>query len=302
MIIVRLQGGIGNQMFQYAAGRALAIRNNTFLKIDLSYLKKGILGENVDYRNYGLNRFLITENIIDDEELLFFIRRSKLYSKLKISWLNRITGNRIPISKIINQKGHGYDPSFKTLSGNSYLVGYWQSTRFFEGQEETIKQDLRFKDLPDQKNAELLDRIIKCESVSVHIRRGDFKNLPVLGLTGSGYYFKAIKYLVDRLNNPVLFFFSDEMNWVKENFNSLNSGCEVIYIDVNNSAGCEADDLRLMSASKHNIIGNSTFGWWGAWLNNNPDKIIIAPERLFADPSINNELQGMIPDSWIRLS
>ena len=296
-----LQGGLGNQMFQYAAGRALAIRNNNSLKIDLSFLKKGVLGENVDYRKYGLNNFCINEDIINEEELNRFIRKSKLYSKLKISWLNKKTGYKFPISKIFSQNGHEYDPLFSKLSGNTYLSGYWQNTRFFTGAEEIIKHDFKFKYLPGQSNKELLNRMEKCESIAVHIRRGDFKNLPVLGTTGLEYYYKAINYLSERLNDLVLFFFSDEMEWVKDKFSAFNSGISKYYVELNTSSGSEADDLRLMSNCKHNIIGNSTFGWWGAWLNNNPGKIIIAPEKLFADPSIDKQLNGMIPENWIRL-
>jgi len=301
MIIVMLQGGMGNQMFQYAAGRALAIRNNTFLKIDLSFIKNGVLGGNVDYRNYGLNNFCIIEDIISEEELNHFIKRSRLFSKLKISWLNRKTGYRFPLSKMVSQKGHGYDPEFMKLSNNSYLIGYWQNVKYFAGSEEIVKQDFMFKNLPNQSNTALLSKIMNCESVAIHIRRGDFKNLPVLGTTDKEYYLRAINYLVKKLSKPVLFFFSDEMKWVKENFNTISSANFIYYSDINTSSGSEADDLRLMSNCKHNIIGNSTFGWWGAWLNSNPDKIIIAPEKLFADPAIDNQLQGMIPDNWVRL-
>lgn len=300
MIIVQLQGGIGNQMFQYAAGRALAIRNNTHLKIDLSFLKNGVLEENVDYRNYGLNNFCIIEDIINEEDLNRFVRKSKFFSKLKISWFNKKTGYRLPVPKIFWQKGHGYDSEFFSLPTNSYLIGYWQNVKFFAGREEIIKHDFMFRNLPDESNALLLNRIKNCESVAIHIRRGDFKNLPVLGTIDARYYINAINYLVEKSVNPALFFFSDEMEWVKENFNSIKSECAKYYVEINNSKGREADDLRLMSNCKHNIIGNSTFGWWGAWLNNNPAKIIIAPEKLFADPDIDNQLQGMIPDNWVR--
>lgn len=301
MIIVQLQGGVGNQMFQYAAGRALSIRIGTELKIDLSFLKNGILGENVDYRNYGLDAFCISESIISDEELNRFIVRSKFISKLKLAWFNRKSGYLLPISKIIYQKGHGYYSEFNLLSNNSYLIGYWQNTRFFEGFEEQIREDFKFRHLPNQGNLDLLGKIQKCESVAVHIRRGDFKNLPVLGTTDISYYKKAIEYFIKKLNKPVLFFFSDEMNWVKDNFYPLNISCSIQYVDINSSAGNASEDLRLMSNCKHNIIGNSTFGWWGAWLNLNPDKIVIAPAKLFAAPEIDNQLQGMIPGNWIRL-
>ena len=301
MIIVLLQGGIGNQMFQYAAGRALAIRNNTVLKIDLGFLKDGVLRENVDYRNYGLNNFCIIEDLISEEESDSFIRKCKFFSRLKLSWFNKKTDYRFPLPKIYCQKGHGYDPEFVSISNNSYLIGYWQCAKYFAGIEEIIKKDFMFKNLPDQSNTVLLNRINGCESVAIHIRRGDFKNLPGLGTINPGYYIKAINYLVEKLNNPALFFFSDEMEWVKENFNSIKSDCVKYYMEINNSAGSEADDLRLMSNCNHNIIGNSTFGWWGAWLNSNPDKIIIAPEKLFADPAIDKQLQGMIPDNWVRL-
>jgi hypothetical protein len=301
MIIVQLQGGLGNQMFQYAAARTLSIRNNTLLKIDLSFLKKGILSENVDYRKYGINNFCIIENIISEEELNNFIRKSKFFAKLKISWLNKKTGYKLPVPKTFWQKGHGYDPEFFLLPKNSYLIGYWQNVKFFAGSEEIIKQDFMFRNLPDQSNTVFLNRMKKCESVAIHIRRGDFKNLPVLGTIGREYYIKAINYLTEKLYKPVFFFFSDEMKWVKENFNTINSDCSLNYVDINNSTDREVEDMRLMSNCKHNIIGNSTFGWWGAWLNTNPGKIVIAPEKLFAEPSIDNQLQGMIPDNWMRL-
>ena len=288
-------------MFQYAAGKALALRKKTCLKLDLSYLSDGILGENVDYRNYGLSNFDIKEEIIGEKELQSFISRSMFFSKLKISWLNKKTGYKLPISKIFSQKGHGYDPAFEKLSDYTYLIGYWQNIKFFSGEADIIKRDFIFRNLPNQANNEVLNRLVECESVAVHIRRGDFKNLPVLGTTDKEYYLDAIKYLAEKKSNPVLFFFSDEMGWVRENFNSLNSFCRIRFVDINNSPGADANDLRLMANCRNNIIGNSTFGWWAAWLNNNPDKIIIAPKKLFADPSINNQLQGMIPDSWVRL-
>jgi hypothetical protein len=301
MIIVLLQGGLGNQMFQYAAGRALALRNNTYLKIDLSYIKNGVLGENVDYRKYGLDKFCISGEVISEDELTGFIRKSKIFSKLKLSWINRKTGYRFPLSKIFHQKGYGYTPEFTSLSSNTYLIGYWQNTRFFAGREEIIQQDFSFKNLPDELNKELLNKIEKCDSVAVHIRRGDFKKLPVLGTINLEYYFKALNYILVKLNYPVLFFFSDEMSWVRENFAPFNPGIAKYYVELNTASGNESDDLRLMSNCKHNIIGNSTFGWWGAWLNSNPDKIVIAPEKLFADPVIDSQLQGMIPDNWVRL-
>ncbi|MFH0894552.1 MAG: alpha-1,2-fucosyltransferase [Bacteroidota bacterium] len=301
MIIVRLQGGMGNQMFQYAAGRALSIRTNTKLKIDLSYLKDGKLGENVDYRKYGLGNFCIEEKFIDKKDLDQFVRKSLLFKKLKISWLNRQLSYRLPISKIYSQKGHGYNPDFLKLSPNTYLVGYWQNPEFFAGVEDKVKQDFVFKKLPVQSNTEMLDKITGCNSVSVHVRRGDFKNLPVLGTIGPEFYLKAISYILEQISNPVLYFFSDDMNWVRVNFNEYSKKCRINYVDLNNSPGSEIEDLRLMSNCKHNILGNSTFGWWGAWLNGNPEKKVVAPERLFADPSINRQLQGMIPDNWIRL-
>jgi hypothetical protein len=300
MIIVRLQGGVGNQMFQYAAGKALAIRNNTLLKIDLSFLKSGKLGKNVDYRNYGLNNFCINENLITDEELNRIIKKSMVFSKLKVSWFNRKIDYRFPISKIFCQKGHGYDAEFFKLSANTYLIGYWQNIKFFAGIENIIRQDFMFKYLPDQSNKDFINIIENSESVAVHVRSGDFKNLPVLGTINLEFYKKALNYLLEKLNNPVLFFFSDEMKWVKENFNEFTSRCTMHYVDINASPGKAVDDLRLMSTCRHNIIGNSTFGWWGAWLNSNPDKIIIAPDRLFIDPVIDKQLQGMIPDNWLR--
>lgn len=300
MIIVRLQGGMGNQLFQYAASRALSIRTSTNLKIDLSYLKNGKLGENVDYRKYALGNFCIEEKFIDEKELDQFVRKSLLFKKLKVSWLNRHLSYRFPISKIYSQKGHGYDPDFLKLSDNTYLIGYWQNPLFFAGVEDVLKKDFTIKKVPSLSNKEMLHDIVGCNSVSVHVRRGDFKNLPVLGTIEPEFYLNAISYILEHVSSPVLYFFSDDMKWVRENFDAYSKKCKINYVELNNSPDSEIEDLRLMSNCKHNILGNSTFGWWSAWLNGNPEKIVVTPQKLFFDTSINLQLQGMIPKTWIR--
>ena len=184
------------------------------------------------------------------------------------------------------------------LPNNVYLNGYWQSEKYFNNIEDIIRKEITFKKEPNDLNKKHIDKIISANSVSVHIRRGDYMNNPStkkkLGLCSDEYYFKAINYIAENIENIHFFIFSDEPQIAKNLLEKIKHPKTFIY--NNNDNGSE--DLRLMSYCKHNIIANSSFSWWGAWLNKNNNKIVTAPKHWF---NYNPNPNDLILDTWIRI-
>lgn len=189
-----------------------------------------------------------------------------------------------------------YTNIFSTHKKNFFL-GYWQTEKYFCHIEKEIQATFEFKrELLSPETARFLRRIIETNSVSIHIRRGDYLSEINQGLYGGicteMYYAKAITYICNKIDQPSFFVFSNEIDWVKNNVDIPNP----TYIDFNNGAD-SWQDMFLMSQCKHNIIANSSFSWWGAWLNRNTNKIVITPSRF-----INlEEDSDIIPDTWIRI-
>lgn len=297
MIIVRLVGGLGNQMFQYAMGKSLALRKKTEFKLDKSWLEKAFkIGTP---RNYRLHYFNIRENFATTKEIQkiknqqggFFVRI-----------ISRLSGSDIPHYRqtVINeQQDFVFDPNVYKINRDVYLQGYWNNEKYFKDDEKLIREEFEIKIPPSKENLELLGKIKNCNSVSIHIRRGDYvkdkKTNKHHGTCSLDYYKKAINLVSDRITNPVFFAFSDDIPWVKKN---LKSKYPIFYMD-NNDDEHSYEDLRLMSACKHNIIANSSFSWWGAWLNPNPDKIVIAPKKWLNDSNVDTS--DVTPKSWLRI-
>ena len=292
MIIVKIKAGLGNQMFQYACGRALSLRNNDLLKLDIT----DWLHNKETKRDYLLNNFNINAEIATPEELKIIKFRygpiiTKIINKLRnnISIINTTLYKRIP-----------------RKSGDIYLDGYWQSENFFSDFSEEIRNDFTLKNALSVDATNILTKIQRDNSsVSLHIRRGDnaheIASMKAFGCPGIEYYESCIKVLIDNLKNSGiytgsinLYVFSDEIDWVKQN---LHTDFPTIFVTSTNIDLCE--EIMLMCACKHNIISNSTFGWWGAWLNKNPDKIVVAP-RQWALKRLKN-FKDIIPKNWIRI-
>ncbi|WMW24308.1 alpha-1,2-fucosyltransferase [Methanolobus sediminis] len=290
MIIVKLMGGLGNQMFQYAAGRRLALEHNTILKLDLSFLLDRTPRENFTYRPYELDVFNIQGEIASPSEINKFApANNNIFNYIK---------QKLKISKIITEPHFHFDKGILSSPDNSYLDGYWQSEKYFKEIRDIIHTDFTFKVKPTNINQKLANEIGFCESVSIHIRRGDYVSNPetkkLHGYCSLEYYEKAIKKICCYVENPHFFIFSDDPDWAEDN---LIYDCPIKFVTHNDSEkGYE--DLRLMSLCKHNIIANSSFSWWGAWLNKNPEKIVLSPEKWFNDSSINTD--DLVPDNWIR--
>lgn len=295
MIIVKLHGGLGNQMFQYAIGRKLSLLDKTELKLDLSFLLDRTPRPNFTYRDYNLNIFNLKIELATQEEINLFI--NYLDSKIKRKIYTYLFLGRN--NKYIDEKQFTCDPDIFKLTGNLYLDGYWQTEKYFSDIKNILCNDFTIKISQDKKNQEMIKTIKNTNSVSIHIRRGDYienkQIYNVHGICDLDYYYSCINLFLKKLKNPHFFIFSDDHQWAKEN---LKLDCPMIFVDYND-ASKNYEDLRLMSQCRHNIIANSTFSWWGAWLNQNPDKIVYAPQKWFNDSSRNTK--DLIPDQWIKL-
>lgn len=300
MICVRLMGGLGNQMFQYACGKALAERRQTELLLDCSFLQVKDHVADFTVREYELDVFKISAKKIDSTELSKF---NPSFFYLGYYHLSKRIGFLpfIKVTYFLEQKQFKYDKTIETVANKCLLIGHWQNERYFKKIESLILKDFTFKKPLDQNNSKMANRIEASNAISIHIRRGDFVNNPntfkTHGLCSLEYYQKAIYYIKQKINNPVFFIFSDEIEWVKKNL-TMQDDCEFISGNIDENSYI---DMQLMSICKHNIIANSTFSWWGAWINKNPTKIVVAPKQWFLNDDLNKLAKNLIPETWIRL-
>jgi len=273
MIIVKIHYGLGNQLFQYALARSLSIQQGKEFKLDISYF--GGEPDKDHPRIYQLCHFNINENIAGPKEIDSFIKPGFL----KRRWREIIhIGLPYYKKKVVYENGLSFDNDIFHVEDNSYLFGYWQDERYFSAIQDQLRKDLSFKTAPSSLNKEFLQQIEETTSVCIHIRRGDYltdqSTVTTIGICDLPYYYNAIEIVRSKINNPVFYIFSDEMEWVKREF-KIDQPC--IYVD-HNSQEMAYEDLRLMSACKNHIIANSSFSWWGAWLSNNKDQLVIAPK------------------------
>jgi hypothetical protein len=286
MIITKLKGGLGNQMFQYAAGRSLSILRKTELKLDLSFYK------NLDpaYRRYQMSAFNTIENIASKAEV----------EKMQKNSLWRSLERSLPYSMrstIVNNDLF-FDPNFFRIRDNTYIEGNWQNEKYFCNISDNIKSEFSLRKAVTENFESISERISKSHSISLHIRRGDylspkFSNIyPVLS---SEYYAKAAAHFDSLLSDPIFFVFSDDLDWAKKN---LNIPYPSVFVDLSGE-NKDAEEMVLMSRCRHNIIANSSFSWWGAWLNRNPDKIVISPKKWFNILKAYEE--SIIPKEWLTI-
>lgn len=288
MIIINIIGGLGNQMFQYALGRSLSLLHNIEFKMDIQDF-------NGYFHDYNLNQLNIVSNICSNEERDAFkgkFDRDKKWIKFKNffkTYYNR---------SIIKEKYVQFDPLILGVK-SGYFQGYWQSERYFQNIKEIIRDDFKFISMPNDQNKNTIQAIEQYNSVSLHIRRGDYITNPVFnqvhGTMPLTYYHEAIRYIVRKVDNPHFYVFSDDPEWAETN---LHIKFPAYYI-AHNKGKQSFEDMRLMSCCKHNIIANSTFSWWGAWLNNNPEKVVIAPTKWFNKTA--HKTDDLIPQEWIRI-
>jgi hypothetical protein len=290
MIIVKIWGGLGNQLFQYSFGRYLALRHNTTLKLDPHFGIKSTKTANRSFELTGLNAKI---DIASQSEILSLksfssglLARIERKCVEKLPWLN---------SNMLVDSSTNFNT--RSFSNNCYYDGYWQSEEYFNPIADIIRQEIQPLSKLDSHNHNYKDQIISSKSVSLHIRRGDylFANSKYK-ICSTNYYYDAIDYFKQKLKNPIFYIFSDDLTWARANFKDSN------YVIVSDNDDNPLIDLYLMRNCKNHIIANSTFSWWGAWLNESIDKIVISPKSWFVNPEQDIWVkEKLLLKDWIQL-
>ena len=288
MVIIRLKGGLGNQMFQYAFGKALSMKRKEPLFLDTS-----IFGNEpkIDTpRSYALDVYNINAKIADQATIAKYNTKGMvLLRKIK--------------RRLFRLNDYSFHPSL-TKSKSTYFEGYWNNQKYFESISSEIRHDFTLKNKltepAEKKYHEIINlKTTKTKSVSLHIRRGDYISNPYAFeqhcILSIDYYKDALNFLTSKISkdNLKIYIFSDDMNWVKKNL--ILTEFDVEYMPQMH----DYEEMYLMSLCDHNIIANSSFSWWGAWLNKNAEKIVIAPKKWVKNPYINTN--DVCPPSWIRI-
>lgn len=292
MVIVRLEGGLGNQLFQYAAGQAIAQRHNVPLKLDESGFEK------TRKRKYALDSFRISATLATAGDVARLTGSNG-------NGIGRRLANRtqrwLPYYRrsVFVEQHFQFDPNFSRARSDVYLIGYWQSEKYFEAVAPLLRKEFTLNSELDHDNHAMASQIEQTESVSVHIRRGDYvsdeNTSRYHGSCSLTYYQDAVEMIERTVVRPEFFVFSDDIEWARQN---LRLDHPVVYVSRNGAAR-DYEDLRLMSLCKHHIIANSSFSWWSAWLSQHPEKKVIAPAKWFDEAQLDTS--DLIPTSWIRI-
>lgn len=283
MITLNLSGGLGNQMFQYAAGMSLADKLGTSLTLDLSEFS------HYDLRDYMLGVYNLADNVKTKSGT-----SSKILQRLK---------KEIPNPKAYTEPHYHYDPSFFDLRDGASITGYFQSEKYFNEIADKVRKHFTVKRALSQNSSGIKQHINSASNpVSLHVRRGDYvsdsKTQQVHGSASEQYYKQAVALITERVGQDVQFFiFSDDSDYAQMAFDF----CPQKFIIRGNDARPH-EDMYLMSQCKHHILANSSFSWWGAWLNPNKDKTVIAPKLWFSAETLKEKsLADLFPPEWVTL-
>ncbi|NNE32934.1 MAG: alpha-1,2-fucosyltransferase [Winogradskyella sp.] len=293
MIIIKLQGGLGNQMFQYAIARILGEIRDEEVLLDITSFEDNVKKPGYTPRNFELNIFNNSYKIADRKA----VNRFK-----KINVINRLKqklGFSYPQTYV--ETSFRFNEELFSIENDIYLVGYFQSYKYLKNHEAFTRQLYSFQtNSLSELNQNLLVKLKTLKTVSIHIRRGDFVNDKLTqayhGICNLEYYIEAIEYICSKHKNLTMVFFSDDMQWVRESFNNFDY--PKIFVDFNSRKNNWVDML-LMSKCSHNIIANSSFSWWGAWLNTNPKKTVVAPKKWFTNEDIDTST--LLPKEWKKM-
>jgi len=283
-VFINMKGRLANQMFEWAFGRSFAEKTGYEVVFDDSE------------ETFKMKDFELSKHINHIEK--------PIYKKIakKLVFIRKL---RNKICKIKNTKPEykqvvfsSFEERFFEITPPAYIDGYFQSYKYFDNIRGKLVNDFKLKCKLNSKNQKMLDKIKSANSVAIHFRRGDYlkaRNQKVYGSCSMNYYKNAVSLMKEKLgNNITLFIFSDDPKWVKEN---VDFNCKTVIVDINSDKKAQFD-IELMKNCKHNIIANSSFSWWGAYLNENPEKIVIAPKWWQTEFQTNGDL---VPNDWIIL-
>lgn len=301
MITAKIHGGLGNQMFEYAAARALSLHNNDRLLIDPSALFDPTPWKNFTYRNYALStafkidpQFSMVAKLQSTVRIPYF---AKAVNKYYARWLGKMGYWRF----FQDQHAGRYEEDFFKLKGNLYLSGYFQSEKYFRDYEEQIRKDYTFRPPLEGATAELARQIQGTNAVSLFIRRQEMvrvqRYIDLFYVATPEFYKNAVALMKQKAGpHPVFYISSDEIDWCRKNF---KIDAEHVFVgDEHNGPEC-ANALHLMSLCKHFITTNSSFSWWAAWLSANKGKVVIAPEKWMRDE--RDDTRDIVPEWWFKV-
>lgn len=292
MIIVRLNGGLGNQLFQYAFAKSLSIQKKVPFLLDDRYLIDRTPRRAFTFREYDLSIFNIQVNFFKQGKTLlpYWVYADKLIIKLMEQLSFSISSN------LYVEPYFHFNPNYIHLSNDCYCIGYFQSYKYLEPIKEILKEELSFKDPISSNCINILSKIQNSNSVCVHIRKGDFINHTFHGTIKTSYYYDAVKHLSNQITSLQLFVFSDDINWCKTN---LSFAQPTIYVDDIYAGLKGRNHFELMMNCRHFIISNSSFAWWAAYLAKNSNKKVVAPLAWLNNKKINTK--DITPPDWVRL-
>lgn len=299
MIVVRLKGGMGNQMFQYALGRALSLKYNVPLRFNIEAYEdtgprpfRSLYPGSFTQRTYDLDLFTIAGQVATKKEIPFLHR---MYGKGPLFLIFDAVRRRI-LRYVFKQKAQElyyseYKSEYLDLGPNAYLDGFYQSPKYFEHIADTIRKDFSFKDPVPSHVTTLAETMKQHNSVCVHFRRTDFVGNSAYDYVGDEYYKNALDYIAQKTHIDTIYVFSDDIEWCKQN---LSYPHPTVIVGNEYAGDRNQWHFYLMRSCKHFIIPNSSFSWWAAWLPDHSDKIVVAPNYWFTDTDIHD----VIPDQW----
>jgi len=290
-LIVNIIGGLGNQMFQYAFAYAASQKKNVSFKLDLSGFKF------CELREYALTNYGIDAEVATVEE----VERLKYLSESLVNkYIRALTRGAKPLAEsYYKEAGRQFDDNVYNQDGDVYFSGYWQSEKYFQDYREDLLRVFTLQESLNTESVRFKQKILDKKSVSLHVRRGDYvTNARANSFHGTcdlEYYRNAALLIQEQVTQAHFFIFSDDLAWAKENLKFIDN---MTLVELEKGT-VDHEEMYLMSQCRHNVIANSSFSWWGAWLNENPTKIVIAPKQWFKDELINTP--DLIPSAWIRL-
>jgi hypothetical protein len=295
MIVVVMRGGLGNQMFQYAAGRALAERNGVLLLLDTTLMRDRLPRKQITRYNLDLDIFGVKPSLTSLAKVANELPVPGVWLALDFALVGAyaVTGAR----KLLRESDYAAGREKFLAARTATLWGYWQSEKYFEDIKTEIRKEFHFVQPLTGEAARIAKDIRNKNSVSLHVRRGDYtfsKYAKIYGGTDLAYYERAMAHVAKEMKSPHFFVFSNDVAWCEEN---LKSPFPMTYVPSSAAGPKAAFHLELMSLCKHNIIANSTFSWWGAWLNENKGKIVVAPADWYA----NGISHDIVPEAWTKL-
>ena len=289
MVVVYIAAGLANKMFQYAFSRGLMSHG-----LDV-FLDQTSFQPEWSFEDIALEEVFPNIEIKNAPNNMF----SLAYKKDLLSRIYRRMSAFFPNNRYLMERPFIYDELiYKKATSNCIFCGLWQTELYFNFCEKDVRSNFVFTPFQDDQNIQLAEKMKNENSVAIHIRKGaDYLKRNIWdGTCSVEYYNQAINYLKEHVSNPVFYLFTDNPKWVEENLKDI----DYKLVDWNPVSGKQSyRDMQLMSYAKHNIIANSTYSWWGAWLNNNPQKIVVAP-KIWFNPKIE-KAPYIIPERWIRL-